>query len=65
MICFCQEKKRRSAIEKQRNTSKKFSKADPRWAPFRALKHKELGLLISAREAGLPISLRPTDSVKH
>ena len=40
-------------------------KADPMWAPFTALKYKELGLLISAREGGLPISLRLTDSVKH
>ena len=41
------------------------SKADPIWAPFTALKYKELGLLISAREVDLPISLRLTDSVKH
>ena len=40
-------------------------KADPMWAPFTALKYKELGLLISAREVDLPISLRLTDSVKH
>ena len=39
-------------------------KADPRWAPFTALRYKELGLLISAREVGLPISLRLTDSIK-
>ena len=31
-------------------------KADPSWAPFKALKYKELGLLISSREVGLPIS---------
>ena len=37
-------------------------KADP---TFTALKYKELGLLISAREVDLPISLRLTDSVKH
>ena len=41
------------------------SKADPERAPFTALKYKELGLLISAREVDLPISLRLTDSVKH
>ena len=35
------------------------------WAPFTALKYEELGLLISAREVDLPISLRLTDSVKH
>ena len=35
------------------------------WAPFTALRYKELGLLISAREVDLPISLRLTDSVKH
>ena len=35
------------------------------WAPFTALKYKELGLLISAREVDLPVSLRLTDSVKH
>ena len=40
-------------------------KADPMWAPFTALSYKELGLLISAREVGLPISLRLTASVKH
>ena len=40
-------------------------KADPKWAPFAALRYKELGLLICAREVGLPISLRLTDSVKH
>ena len=41
-------------------------KADPRWAPFTALRYKELGLPISAREVDLPISLRLTDSVvKH
>ena len=38
--------------------------ADPRWSPFTALRYKELGLLISAREVGLSISLRLTDSVK-
>ena len=27
----------------------------PGWAPFKALKYKELELLISAREVGLPI----------
>ena len=32
---------------------------------FTALRYKELGLLISAREVGLFISLRLTDSVKH
>ena len=41
------------------------SKADPMWAPFTALKYKELGLLISAREVDLPISLELTDSIKH
>ena len=40
-------------------------KADLMWAPFAALRYNELGLLISAREVGLPISLRLTDSVKH
>ena len=40
-------------------------KADPRWAPFTALRYKELGLLISVREVGLPLSLRLTDSVRH
>ena len=40
-------------------------KADPLWAPFTDLRYKELGLLISARKVGLPISLRQTDSVKH
>ena len=40
-------------------------KADPMWAPFTALKYKELGLLISAREIDSPISLRLTDSIKH
>ena len=35
------------------------------WAPFTALKYKELGLPISAREVDLPISLTLTDSVKH
>ena len=36
------------------------------WAPFTALRYIELELLISAREVGLPISLRLTDSViKH
>ena len=40
-------------------------KAYPMWASFTALKYKELGLLISAREVGLPISLILTDSVKH
>ena len=35
------------------------------WAPFTALKYKELELLISAREVELPISLRLTDSIKH
>ena len=33
------------------------SKAGPMWAPFTALKYKELGLIISAREVDLPISL--------
>ena len=33
------------------------------WAPFTAIKYKALELLISAREVGLPISLRITDSV--
>ena len=37
----------------------------PKWAPFRALRYIELGLLISAREVGLPSSLTLTDSVKH
>ena len=32
--------------------SAKDCKADPRWAPFTALKYKELGLHISAREVG-------------
>ena len=32
------------------------------WAPFTALKYKELGLLIYAREVDLPISLRLTHS---
>ena len=41
------------------------NKADPRWAPFTALRCQELELLISTREVGLPISLRLTDSVKH
>ena len=40
-------------------------KADPKRAPFTALRHEELGLLISAREVDLPISLRLTDSIKH
>ena len=40
-------------------------KANPMWAPFTALKYKELELLISAREVDLPISPRQTDSVKH
>ena len=40
-------------------------KAEPRWAPLTAIRYKELGLLISAREVGLPISLTLTDSVKH
>ena len=40
-------------------------KADPMWAPFTALRYKDLGLLVSAREVGLPIFLRLTDSVKH
>ena len=40
------------------------TKADPMWAPFTALKYKELGLHIFAREVDLPISLRLTDSVK-
>ena len=40
-------------------------KADPKRAPFTALRYKELGLLISAREVDLPISLRLTDSIKH
>ena len=41
------------------------TKADPVWAPFTALKYKEQGLLNSARDVGLPISLRLTDSVKQ
>ena len=51
----------------QLSVLKKFVevKADPRWAPITALKYKEQGLLISAREVGLPISLRLTDTVKH
>ena len=32
---------------------------------FTALKYGELGLLISARKIGLPMSLRITGSVKH
>ena len=40
-------------------------KADPERAPFTALKYEKLGLLISAREVDLPISLSLTDSVKH
>ena len=40
-------------------------KADPMWAPFTALRYKQLGLLISVRELDLPISLRLTDSVKQ
>ena len=40
-------------------------KVDPNWAPFTDLSYKELGLLISAREVGLPIFLTLTDSVKH
>ena len=39
--------------------------ADPRWDPFTDLRYTELGLLISAREVGLPISLRLTDYVKN
>ena len=35
------------------------------WAPFTALKYKELGLLISAREVDLLTSLRLTVSAKH
>ena len=42
-----------------------YSKADPKWAPFTALRYKELEVLISTHEVGLPISLRLTDSVKH
>ena len=42
------------------------SNADPMWAPFTALRYTEQGLLISAREVDLPISLGLTDSViKH
>ena len=37
-------------------TKLQHTKADPMWAPFTALRYKELGLLISAREVGLPIS---------
>ena len=40
-------------------------KADPLSAPFTALRYKELVLLNFAREVGLPISLRLTESVKH
>ena len=53
---------------KYKNTSTCYLaeiKAGPMWAPFTALKYEELGLLISAREVDLPISLRLTDSVKH
>ena len=49
----------------QFNRSNKSNKADPMWAPFTALRNKELGIHISAGEVGLPISLRVTDSVKH
>ena len=78
-MCLLMHKKRKSqarggGIQAQNKTNlttkksqyfKKFPKADPTWAPFTALKYKELGLLISAREVDLPISLRLTDSVKH
>ena len=40
-------------------------KEDPLWAIFTALKFRELGVLISAREVDLHISLRLADSVKH
>ena len=40
-------------------------KEDPMWAPFTALSYKELELLISVPEVGLPISLRLADSIKH
>ena len=40
-------------------------KADTERAPFTALRYEELGLLISAHEVDLTISLRPTDLVKH
>ena len=43
----------------------KQCEADPMWAPFTALRYTEKGLLISAREVDLPMSLRLTDSVKH
>ena len=45
--------------------SKSGSMADPMLAPFTALRCKELGLLISTRQVGLPISLRLTDSIKY
>ena len=35
------------------------------WATFKALRYKEFGLNLSAREVVLPSSLRLTDSVKH
>ena len=35
------------------------------WAPFTALRYKELRLRISALEIRLPSSFRLTDSVKH
>ena len=38
---------------------------DPRWAPFTALRYKELGQLNSAREVVLPVPLRLTDSTRH
>ena len=39
--------------------------ADTRWAPFTALRYRELRLLNSARAVGLHRSLRLTNSVKH
>ena len=39
-------------------------KADPKWAPFTALRYEKLGLLISASDVGLPITLRLTNLVK-
>ena len=41
------------------------AKADPKWAPYTALSYEDLGLLISARKVGLPISLTLIDSIKH
>ena len=61
-LAFCRKHKK---IELFVNYKERQFKADPMWAPFTALKYKELGLLISAREVDLPISLRLTDSVKH